>query len=77
MMQTLEKQKLIQCGYLVPGVIVEEDEVELEEGFVELEEGEDEINEDIEWVWEEELETQIDGPKGPIIIKKGRYTEIN
>lgn len=77
MTQILLNYKLIQNAYIIPGVPVEEDEIELEEGFVELEEGEDEVNEDIEWLYEEELETQIDGPMGPIIIKKGRYTETD
>lgn len=51
----------------------EDDDVTIEEGFIETEE--DQEDEEIEWLWEEEFETEVDGPIGPGIIKKGRYTE--
>ncbi|MBE0573288.1 hypothetical protein IH575_00085 [Candidatus Dojkabacteria bacterium] len=68
----VEKLSQIQnLYYIFPE---EDEEVELEEGFVELEDDtdEDEDTEGIEWLWEEEI--QVDGPIGPIIIKKGKYT---
>ncbi len=62
-----------QCAYIIPDED-SDDNIELEEGFIEEEE---EGEENIEWIWEEEVETEVDGPKGPIIIKKGRYTETS
>jgi hypothetical protein len=51
-----------------PGEIeIEEEYVELEEGFIELDE---ESEEEVEIVFEEELEVQTDGPIGPIQITK-------
>ncbi len=73
MIETLIKYNNYPCAYLIPDG-GSDDEVELEEGFIEEEEDSEE--DDIEWLWEEELETEVDGPRGPIIIKKGRYTEI-
>ncbi len=61
--------KTLLCEYFES----EEDEVEIETGFVELEEDNEEDG--IEWLWEEEIEPEVDGPIGPFIIKKGRYVE--
>jgi len=85
MTQILTKYSYLPYNtYIVPGTIPEyieeedeDDYIEIEEGFVELELGDQTLNENIEWLYEEELSAQTDGPRGPIIIKKGRYTKTN
>lgn len=64
----------LQINTKIKNFLYEDEEVEIETGFIELEEEQE--SEDIEWVWEEEIEPEVDGPIGPLIIKKGRYIEV-
>ena len=76
MIQTTPNSKQIYLELIETDDDDELDPIELEEGFIELEGDEDDEDGEVEWLWEEEMEPEVDGPHGPIKIIRGRYVDL-